>query len=80
MKQGRFSKIISMIKWIRTSRLPIKDSRCTGDGEVRERVHAIAGEHGVGGCVVERKERGFSTFKASRAAQTVAAGEGYVRP
>ena len=30
MAQGRFTKIISMIKWIRPSRLSIKNSRSTG--------------------------------------------------
>jgi len=32
MAQGRSTKITSMIKWIRTSRLPIKNSLCEQGG------------------------------------------------
>ena len=39
------------------------------------RWRASYGEHGVGGFAVEGGERGFSTLKASRVAQTVVAAE-----
>ena len=54
MAQGRSTKIISTIKWIRTSRLSIKTSlspavRTAGEGEIGVHVFVLGCERRVGG-------------------------------
>ena len=68
MAQGRFTKVISMIMWIRTRRLSIKNSLPLRDG---------AGAFGPGGerpLLIHVPIQGYLTYKKTHPYRTLGIG------
>ena len=75
MAQGRSTKIITMIKWIRTIRLSIKNSlsetQCELAAERRSAAKRRAGTTGTGGGAKSGGKRGKGKGKAGGMGLTV---------